>query len=177
MSLQICRTLPLRYVDRLLRIVASQINIRAPLLTACLRSLSAILGDADPLMFKKITFGLGGVVPLLQYIEGRKYEQLAELCGEVDESGVVPLRLLRNREMMSALGAVVGVIKIYCLRANQEDADAVEVSNKLDAAGREQVVAPPIRSTRTGAGPPSCVRACVRACMRACVRAILSSSS
>ena len=36
----------------------------------------------DVLMFKKITFGLGGVVPLMQYISGRKYEQLAELCGE-----------------------------------------------------------------------------------------------
>ena len=91
-------------------------------------------------MFKKITFGLGGVVPLLQYIQGRKYEQLAELCGEVDESGVVPLRLLRNKDMMGAIGAVVGVIKVYCLRANQEDADAMEVSNKLDAAGREQVL-------------------------------------
>ena len=42
--------------------------------------------------------------------------------------------------MMAAIGAVVGVIKVYCLRANQEDADAVEVSNKLDAAGREQVL-------------------------------------
>ena len=70
------------YVDRLLRIMASQLNIRAPLLTAVLRSLSDILSDCDPLMFKKITFGLGGVVPLMQYISGRKYEQLAELCGE-----------------------------------------------------------------------------------------------
>ena len=52
----------------------------------------------------------------------------------------MPLRLLRNKEMMSAIGAVVGVIKIYCLRANQEDPDAIEVSNKLDAAGREQVL-------------------------------------
>ena len=128
------------YVDRLLRIIASQLNIRAPLLTAVLRALAGILSECDPLMFKKITFGLGGVVPLLQYIQGRKYEQLAELCGEVDESGVVPLRLLRNRDMMAAIGAVVGVIKVYCLRANQEDADAVEVSNKLDAAGREQVL-------------------------------------
>ena len=47
-----------------------------------LRSLSDILMDCDALMFKKITFGLGGVVPLMQYISGRKYEQLAELCGE-----------------------------------------------------------------------------------------------
>ena len=128
------------YVDRLLRIVASQVNIRAQLLTAVLRSLADILMDCDTLMFKKITFGLGGVVPLLQYIQGRKYEQLAELVGEVDESGVVPLRLLRNKEMMTAIGAVVGVVKVYCLRANQEDPDAVEVSNKLDAAGREQVL-------------------------------------
>jgi hypothetical protein len=64
------------------------------------------------MMFKKITFGLGGVVPLLQYIQGRKYEQLAELCGEVDETGVVPLRLLRNKQVMSAIGAVVGLIKV-----------------------------------------------------------------
>merc|ERR1719473_771924 len=42
--------------------------------------------------------------------------------------------------MMGAVGAVVGVIKVYCQRANQEDPDAVEVSNKLDAAGREQVL-------------------------------------
>ena len=128
------------YVDRLLRILASQLNIRASLLTAVLRSIAEILADCDPLIFKKITFGLSGVVPLLQYIQGRKYEQLAELCGEVDEAGVVPLRLLRNKDMMSAMGAVVGVIKIYCYRANLEDPDAVEVSNKLDAAGREQVL-------------------------------------
>ena len=50
------------YVDRLLRIMASQLNIRAPLLTAVLRSIAGILVDSDPLMFKKITFGLGGVV-------------------------------------------------------------------------------------------------------------------
>ena len=68
-------------------------NIRAQLLTSVLCSLADILSDADPLMFKKITFGLNGVVPLMQYIQGRKYEQLAELCGEVDETGVVPLRL------------------------------------------------------------------------------------
>ena len=67
-----------------------------------------------------------------------RYEQLAELCGEVDESGVVPLRMLRNKQMMEAIGAVVSVIKMYCVRANQEDPDAIEVSNKLDAAGREQ---------------------------------------
>ena len=35
------------YVDRLLRIVASQLNIRAPLLTAVLRSLSDILMDCE----------------------------------------------------------------------------------------------------------------------------------
>lgn len=40
------------YVDRLLRIVASQLNIRAGLLTACLSSLTAILSECDPLMFK-----------------------------------------------------------------------------------------------------------------------------
>ncbi len=91
-------------------------------------------------MFKKVTFGLGGVVPLLQYIQGRKYEQLAELCGEVDESGVVPLKQLRHPGMMQALGAVVSVIKMYCVRANQEDPDAIDVSNKLDAAGREQAL-------------------------------------
>ena len=77
-----------------------------------LKSLTGIVADCDPMMFKKITFGLGGVVPLLQYIQGRKYEQLAELCGEVDETGVVPLRLLRNKQMMSAIGAVVGLIKV-----------------------------------------------------------------
>lgn len=80
----------------------------------------------------------------MQYISGRKYEQLAELCGEVDESGVVPLRLLRNREMMAALGAVVGVMKIYCSRANQGSQDAIEVSDKLDSAGREQVISDPL---------------------------------
>ena len=89
---------------------------------------------------RKITLGLGGVVPLLQYIQGRRYEQLAELCGEVDESGTVPLRLLRNKEMMESLGSVVGVIKVFCEKANQGDLDAIEVSNKLDAAGREQVL-------------------------------------
>ena len=135
------------YVDRLLRIMASQVNIRDSLLTAVLRSLADILTGADSLLFKKITFGLGGVVPLLQYINGRKYEQLAELCGEVDENGVVPLKLLRHQGMMSAIGAVVGVIKVYCQRANQEDPDAIEVSNKLDAAGREQVRVMP--ATRT----------------------------
>jgi|MDTA01.1.fsa_nt_gb hypothetical protein len=61
-------------------------------------------------------------------------------CWQVDESGVVPLKLLRNKQMMSAIGAVVGVIKVYCQRANDEDPDAIEVSNKLDAAGREQVL-------------------------------------
>lgn len=105
------------YVDRLLRIVASQVNIRASLLTATLKAATNVLADADPLMFKKITYGLGGVVPLMQYISGRKYEQLAELCGEIDEGGVVPLKLLRNKEMMTALGAVVGIIKTYCARA------------------------------------------------------------
>ena len=52
----------------------------------------------------------------------------------------MPLKLLRNKQMMSAIGAVVGVIKVYCQRANDEDPDAIEVSNKLDAAGREQVL-------------------------------------
>ena len=64
--------------------------------------LFALMG-ADVLLAKKITYGLGGVVPLMQYISGRKYEQLAEQCGEEDEQGVVPLRLLRNRDMMAAI--------------------------------------------------------------------------
>ena len=69
---------------------------------------------ADVLLAKKITYGLGGVVPLMQYISGRKYEQLAEQCGEEDEQGVVPLRLLRNRDMMAAISAVCRIIRIYC---------------------------------------------------------------
>jgi hypothetical protein len=91
------------YVDRLLRIFSSQVNIRAGLLGACLRSLASILMDCDSLMFKKISAGLGGVVPMLNYIQGRRYEQLAELCGEVDESGTVPLALLRNRYDKAAI--------------------------------------------------------------------------
>ena len=107
------------FVDRLLRVVAGQLNVRAPLLTACLN-------------------GLVGVVPLMQYISGRKYEQLAEQCGEEDEHGVVPLRLLRNKEMMAAISAVCCVIRCYCMRANEGDSDAMDTCNKLDAAGREQ---------------------------------------
>jgi hypothetical protein len=128
------------YVDRLLRIFSSQVNIRAGLLGACLRSLAAILMDCDSLMFKKISAGLGGVVPMLNYIQGRRYEQLAELCGEVDESGTVPLALLRNREMKKAIGSVVGLIKVYCKKANKGHPDAIDVSDKLDVAGREQVL-------------------------------------
>ena len=128
------------YVDRLLRIFSSQVNIRAGLLGACLRSLAAILMDCDSLMFKKISAGLGGVVPMLNYIQGRRYEQLAELCGEVDESGTVPLALLRNREMKKAIGSVVGLIKVYCKKANEGHPDAIDVSDKLDVAGREQVL-------------------------------------
>ena len=130
------------YVDRLLRIVATQLNIRALLLTACLHALTSILEGADPLLLKKITYGLGGVVPLMQYITGRKYEQLAELCAEVEDEGnaVVPLRMLRNKDMMGAIGAVVAVVKAYCVRANNGDADAMECCNKLDAAGREQAL-------------------------------------
>ena len=60
------------YVDRLLRIFSSQVNIRAGLLGACLRSLAAILMDCDSLMFKKISAGLGGVVPMLNYIQVRR---------------------------------------------------------------------------------------------------------
>ena len=91
-------------------------------------------------MFKKISAGLGGVVPMLNYIQGRRYEQLAELCGEVDESGSVPLALLRNREMKKAIGSVVGLIKVYCKKANEGHPDAIDVSDKLDVAGREQVL-------------------------------------
>ena len=58
-----------RYVDRLLRIIATQLNIRATLLTAVLDSLTAILTDCESLLFKKITYGLSNVVPLLQYIQ------------------------------------------------------------------------------------------------------------
>ena len=114
--------------------------MRPGLLMACLESLTSILEGCDSVTFKKITVGLGGVVPLMQYINGRKYEQLAELCDEVDESGVVQLKLLRNTQMLKALGAVVGVIKVYCKKANDGDPDAIEVSDKLDAAGREQVL-------------------------------------
>ena len=96
--------------------------------------------DCDTLMFKKISAGLGGVVPMLNYIQGRRYEQLAELCGEVDESGTVPLALLRNREMKKAIGSVVGLIKVYCKKANEGHPDAIDVSDKLDVAGREQVL-------------------------------------
>ena len=74
----------------------------------------------------------------MQYIAGRKYEQLAEQCGEEDEHGVVPLRLLRNKEMMAAISAVCCVIRCYCMRANEGDSDAMDTCNKLDAAGREQ---------------------------------------
>ena len=128
------------FVDRLLRVVAGQLNVRAPLLTACLNALVNALEHADVLLAKKITYGLGGVVPLMQYISGRKYEQLAEQCGEEDEHGVVPLRLLRNKEMMAAISAVCRVIRCYCIRANEGDADAMDTCNKLDAAGREQVL-------------------------------------
>ena len=76
----------------------------------------------------------------MQFISGRRYEQLAELCGELDEGGIVPLRLLRNKEMRLAIGAVVAVIKSYCIRANLGDADAMDCCNKLDMAGREQVL-------------------------------------
>ena len=107
------------FVDRLLRVVAGQLNVRAPLLTACLNALVNALEHADVLLAKKITYGLGGVVPLMQYISGRKYEQLAEQCGEEDEHGVVPLRLLRNKEMMAAISAVCRVIRCYCIRANE----------------------------------------------------------
>ena len=72
--------------------------------------------------------------------QGRRYEQLAELCGEVDESGTVPLALLRNREMKKAIGSVVGLIKVYCKKANEGHPDAIDVSDKLDVAGREQVL-------------------------------------
>ena len=126
------------FVDRLLRVVAGQLNVRAPLLTACLNGLVNALNHADVLLAKKITYGLGGVVPLMQYISGRKYEQLAEQCGEEDEHGVVPLRLLRNKEMMAAISAVCCVIRCYCMRANEGDSDAMDTCNKLDAAGREQ---------------------------------------
>ena len=74
------------FVDRLLRVVAGQLNVRAPLLTACLNALVNALEHADVLLAKKITYGLGGVVPLMQYISGRKYEQLAEQCGEADSN-------------------------------------------------------------------------------------------
>ena len=66
--------------------VAGQLNVRAPLLTACLNALVNALEHADVLLAKKITYGLGGVVPLMQYISGRKYEQLAEQCGEADSN-------------------------------------------------------------------------------------------
>ncbi len=128
------------FVDRLLRVVAGQLNIRAPLLTACLNALVESLNHADVLLAKKITYGLGGVVPLMQYISGRKYEQLAEQCGEEDENGVVPLKLLRNRQMMDAISAVCCVVRCYCVRANEGDSDAMDTCNKLDAAGREQVL-------------------------------------
>ena len=52
----------------------------------------------------------------------------------------MPLRLLRNKEMMAAISAVCRVIRCYCIRANEGDADAMDTCNKLDAAGREQVL-------------------------------------
>ena len=54
------------FVDRMLRIIQSQFNIRAPLLSACLNALTAVLEGADQLLLKKITYGLGGVAPLMQ---------------------------------------------------------------------------------------------------------------
>ena len=88
--------------------------------------------------------------------QGRKYEQLAELCGEVDEGGVVPLRMLRNKSMMMAIGSVVNVIKVYCMKANRGDEHAIEVSDKLDAAGREQVGAPPTLPQGMTLTPSAC---------------------
>lgn len=141
--------------------VAGQLNVRAPLLTACLNGLVNALNHADVLLAKKITYGLGGVVPLMQYISGRKYEQLAEQCGEEDEHGVVPLRLLRNKEMMAAISAVCCVIRCYCMRANEGDSDAMDTCNKLDAAGREQArldasrpTSPPLRRPFAAPSPP-----------------------
>ena len=55
----------------------------------------------------------------------------------------MPLRLLRNKEMMAAISAVCRVIRCYCIRANEGDADAMDTCNKLDAAGREQVLLKP----------------------------------
>ena len=139
----------------------SQVNIRAPLLSACLNALTGILEGADALLLKKITFGLGGVVPLMQFIAGRKYEQLAELCGEVDETGVVPLRLLRNKEMRAAIVSVIALIKVYCVRANAGDSDAMDCCNKLDMAGREQVLcAAPERYGRTRLYCTRCALCC-----------------
>ena len=83
----------------------------------------------------------------MQYIAGRKYEHLAEVCGETDENGVVPLKLLRNPDMMNAIGSVVAIVKVYCVRANEGDADAMDCCNKLDAAGREEVLfTPPLHT-------------------------------
>ena len=48
--------------------------------------------------------------------------------------------LLRNKEMMAAISAVCSIVRCYCVRANEGDVDAMDTCNKLDAAGREQVL-------------------------------------
>ena len=126
-----------------------------------------MLEDADTLLLKKVTYGLGGVAPLMQYISGRKYEQLAELCGEVDEHGVVPLRLLRNRDMMAAIASVVALIKVYCVRANAGDNDAMDCCNKLDAAGREQA--------GSSQCPPAVISAVISVVISALISALISA--
>ena len=42
--------------------------------------------------------------------------------------------------MIAAIAAVCRVIRRYCIRANEGDTDAMDTCNKLDAAGREQVL-------------------------------------
>ena len=72
----------------MLRIIQSQFNIRAPLLSACLNALTAVLEGADQLLLKKITYGLGGVAPLMQVT--RRYKSTPQ-CVVCDTAMLTPV--------------------------------------------------------------------------------------
>eukprot|EP00003_Mantamonas_plastica_P005063 TRINITY_DN1404_c0_g1_i2.p1 TRINITY_DN1404_c0_g1~~TRINITY_DN1404_c0_g1_i2.p1 ORF type:complete len:1712 (-),score=660.31 TRINITY_DN1404_c0_g1_i2:1157-6262(-) len=127
------------YLDHLLSMISDP-SIYHQLLSTALKSILQFLRLTDDVtIHRKIADGIGYMVPLLEYVEGKGYERLCEQMGELDEEGEpVPLNDMMNKDMYEVLRNIVALIDYYAYEAVCMQSVATMVCDALDTAGRER---------------------------------------
>eukprot|EP00300_Choanocystis_sp_HF-7_P041364 c8073_g1_i1.p1 GENE.c8073_g1_i1~~c8073_g1_i1.p1 ORF type:complete len:1809 (-),score=303.36 c8073_g1_i1:50-5449(-) len=128
------------FVERLMKLV-KQSSIPPQLLTTVLRALGGIVVVAETLE-DHIT-NMGGVAPLLNYIDGPPYDGLCHSVGAVQADGTpIPVQHQSDPQILETVIEIVKFITIFQIRALGPPQDpatksAKSLSDRLDKAGRE----------------------------------------